>query len=304
MKTWKYVTTWRDVGKTLDTLLREAGFSKKEISRQKFLQDGITVDGERCRITKILKEGQQVLLQFKKEETNYGKLEAEKLPVILYEDKDILILNKPSGCSTHPCRGHYMDNIGVQASAYCRMQGEEERIRPVGRLDKDTSGIVIFAKSRIAAARLHKQREKGILKKTYIALVYGEMEKQEGVIHTPLKPVSGEKNRMCIAGEQEKGALTAVTHYRVLKILKKERMSLVECILDTGRTHQIRVHMASKGHPIVGDEFYGKEGETCKRLCLHAGKLELCQPFTGKNINITGECLPGQEFPVMIQKFY
>lgn len=298
------MTTSEDAGKKLDILLREAGFSKKEISRQKFLQDGIMVDGEKCRITKILQEGQQVLLQFKNKEADYGKLEEEKLPVILYEDKDILILNKPSGCSTHPCRGHYRDNLGMQAAAHCRRQGEESFIRPVGRLDKDTSGIVVFAKSRIAAARLNRQRETGRLKKTYVALVHGVMENKCGVIKTPLKHISGEKNRMCIAGENEAASLSAVTYYKVLETLKNEKMTLVEFVLDTGRTHQIRVHMASKGHPVVGDPFYGQERNDYERLCLHAGKIELCQPFTGERLYITGECLPGQEFPVHAQRFY
>ena len=160
MKQWKSMICEADEGKTLEEILRAAGFSRKEISRQKFIPDGITLDGEKCRVTAKVHTGQLVTLNFReKEEEKVSVPENEKNGQetgisILYEDDCLLIVEKPSGLSCHPGPGHYLDNLGSMAMAYCQEKGEEYPIRQIGRLDKDTSGIVVFAKDKVTAARL------------------------------------------------------------------------------------------------------------------------------------------------------
>lgn len=284
MRDWEKRITKEDSGKTIEKLLRESGFSKKEISRLKFRQGGMTVDGQKVRSTEILKEGQLVSLRLDDDKKkDYGVLENRPEISICYEDQDLLILDKPSGMSCHPGRGHFSDNLGAYVAAYLREKGEENALRLVGRLDKDTSGAVVFAKNQTAAARLWKQREEGTFHKIYTALVHGILKPREGKISVPLEPVPGVKNRMR-AAEEGKGT-RAVTFYRTKRIYDTdtEKISLVECTLETGRTHQIRVHMASLGHPVLGDPFYGKI-DSAKRLCLHSEKVVLRQPFTGEFI--------------------
>lgn len=279
-----------DEGKTLEEILRAAGFSRKEISRQKFIPDGIILDGEKCRVTAKVHTGQLVTLNFReKEEEKVSVPENEKSGQetgisILYEDDCLLIVEKPSGLSCHPGPGHYLDNLGSMAMAYCQEKGEEYPIRQIGRLDKDTSGIVVFAKDKVTAARLWQQRREGTLQKTYYAVVHGRLRPAEGIIDSPMGKVPGEKNKMCVCP----GAMSAITNYRVIREENYEgkELSVVECTLVTGRTHQIRVHMASLGHPLLGDRIYGIP-DGAPGLCLHAGKIRLLQPFTGKEINIT-----------------
>lgn len=290
MKQWKSMICEADEGKTLEEILRAAGFSRKEISRQKFIPDGITLDGEKCRVTVKVHTGQLVTLNFReKEEEKVSVPENEKNGQetgisILYEDDCLLIVEKPSGLSCHPGPGHYLDNLGSMAMAYCQEKGEEYPIRQIGRLDKDTSGIVVFAKDKVTAARLWQQRREGTLQKTYYAVVHGRLRPAEGIIDSPMGKVPGEKNKMCVCP----GAMSAITNYRVIREENYEgkELSVVECTLVTGRTHQIRVHMASLGHPLLGDRIYGIP-DGAPGLCLHAGKIRLLQPFTGKEINIT-----------------
>lgn len=303
MKQWKSMICEADEGKTLEEILRAAGFSRKEISRQKFIPDGITLDGEKCRVTAKVHTGQLVTLNFRERgEEGKGKEDVQRqknrLPAswetkdsgqksdfsILYEDDCLLIVEKPSGLSCHPGPGHYLDNLGSMAMAYCQEKGEEYPIRQIGRLDKDTSGIVVFAKDKVTAARLWQQRREGTLQKTYYAVVHGRLRPAEGIIDSPMGKVPGEKNKMCVCP----GAMSAITNYRVIREENYEgkELSVVECTLVTGRTHQIRVHMASLGHPLLGDRIYGIP-DGAPGLCLHAGKIRLLQPFTGKEINIT-----------------
>lgn len=302
--------TKEEQGRELAQILRDSGFSQKQVSRQKFLPLGITLDGRKCRITEKAGYAQELVLNFEEAMEKYvfpkeegketlGDKPEGSLPEILYEDAFLLAVNKPSGLSCHPGRGHYQENLGTQVQEYCRKKGEACPIRPIGRLDKDTSGVMLFAKDRVTAARLWEQRKKGLLKKTYQGAVHGEPEKGEGVIDTPIGKMPGEKNRMlCQArGEIPEGMapkaleetrfLPAVTHYRVSGRGMWEGcpVTLVECVLETGRTHQIRVHFSSMGHPLFGDRIYGIS-DLAPRLCLHAAQLSFFHPYTGEKISV------------------
>ncbi|MDO4340383.1 MAG: RluA family pseudouridine synthase [Eubacteriales bacterium] len=313
MRQWIHKVTEEENGKKAEQILRAAGFSRKEISRLKFIRGGIQADGEQIRSTDILRAGQELALELGDRASGVPDA-AEGMPPleVCYEDEDILIVNKPSGLSCHPGRGHYHDNLGSQAAAYCKERGENISVRLIGRLDKDTSGLVLFAKNQAAAARLWRQREEGICRKTYQALVHGRIEGPQGCINLPMEKVPGEKNRMRVCLQEmtesdkinaanktkpddkarpdntEKEGMKAVTCYHVAKeyTYKDSCFSLLECTLQTGRTHQIRVHMAAIGHPVVGDRIYGKS-DGAGRLWLHACRLCLLQPFSQNEIVVS-----------------
>lgn len=208
---------------------------------------------------------------------------------ILYEDQDILAVNKPAGLVTHPSGSHYSDSLSNQVAAYFRSKDEPTKVRSIGRLDKETSGILLFARNQTAAARLQKQRENGISEKTYLAAVSGSMlEDTNGTFHaitTPLAPDPDNRLKMVISpGSSLPGSKPAVTLYSVLKSTapgSRISASLVMLRLKTGRTHQIRVHMASLGHPLLGDSLYHLSDTTnlFSRAALHAWKLKFHPPF-------------------------
>gem|GEM_PF-306249 len=240
----------------------------------------------------------------------------EKYPFrILYEDEDILAADKPSGVVCHPSPGHFDDTLSNQVAEHLGRIGQELDVRVTGRLDRDTSGIVIFALNTETAAQLIKQRQASMMQKLYIARVRGHFSEDgrpdpgmaapgagecmadpgsccrnagmDGVVDRPLRRESRESFRMVIAEDGK----PARTFYKVLAELE-DGTSLIACRIEHGRTHQIRVHMASLGHPIVGDRLYGPEYSRktalaeADPLMLHAFRAVLHQPFTGEEIRI------------------
>ncbi len=218
---------------------------------------------------------------------------------ILYEDQDILAVNKPAGIVTHPSGSHYNDSLSNQVAAYFRAKGEPTKVRSIGRLDKETSGILLFARNQTSAARLQRQRELGLSEKTYLAVVSGSMPADPaGEFHRisiPLAPDPDNRLKMVISTD---GTLPeskpAETFYSVLKSTGPDSRisaSLVMLRLKTGRTHQIRVHMASIGHPLLGDSLYhlSDTSDYFSRAALHAWKLKFQPPFPA---DTTAFCSP------------
>ena len=283
-------------------LRRRMGLSKKEISQAKFRENGICVDGRRQKVTAVLRAGQRVdVLLDEGERTSPQLKSSDKELQVLYEDQDVIAVDKPAGLSVHPAgrEGLHGDTLANRLAFYLREKGEDCVIRIFGRLDQDTSGVVLAAKNQAAAARLARQREDGTLRKTYLAVCEGIPKEREGEISLPLGPDPEDRTRMrvCPAGRP------ARTRYQVLNTLQLEGESmesgakpcaLVRLQLDTGRMHQIRVHMASIGCPLLGDPLYGDaetkgDGQTVPaigRTALHAAELVFCQPFTGEELRI------------------
>lgn len=318
----------RSGGKSLtveQVLRRQGGFTKRQISHAKFLPEGILKNGKPCRVTEKVRAGDRIGICLEgTEEKSAHLVDGEGQLDILYEDEDLLAVNKPAGLVTHPQGRHYQDSLANQVAAYFRGKKEEHSIRPIGRLDQDTSGIVIFAKNKAAAARLQEQRENGIFSKTYLAVVRG-MLPADGKVHrieTFMMQDAKDKRKMvtvpgdtAVGGNGKQGK-RAVTYYRVLENTEKYSVALLT--LETGRTHQIRVHMAEMRHPLVGDPLYGQESGRCPeqeengrapaadRALLHAWKVELQQPFSGNVIRLTApitEDIKKASFQSQIRQF-
>lgn len=272
-----YLAKEKDEGRLLDNILRkELGMTAHEISRAKFREDGICVNGTRKKVIERIAAGDKVeVLLETKEEASSHLISHEGELRILYEDGDVIVMDKPAGLVVHPTGAHFTDTLANRLAAYLRDKGEDSVIRILGRLDKDTSGVVLAVKNRAAALRLERQRENGSLQKNYLAVTEGVPEEKMGNIRVPIGPDLLRKGKMQVCEDGK----SASTRYEVLR--EKDGRALVKLDLLTGRTHQIRVHMASIGCPLVGDPLYGQAG---KRMLLHAARLRFWQPFSQEEI--------------------
>ena len=197
-----------------------------------------------------------------------------KIPInIIYEDEAYLVVNKPAGIPVHPSMDHYTDSLANGVIFYFNQIGLKKKIRPVNRLDKDTSGIVIFAKNEYIQECLIKQMKNKQFIKKYIAIVNGNLDNLEGIINAPIARKENSIIERCVSETGD----TAITHYKVLK--RNDNFDVIECILETGRTHQIRVHMSAIGHYILGDTLYGEHDSKFKRQLLHAYKIKFIHPI-------------------------
>lgn len=200
---------------------------------------------------------------------------------ILFEDEYLLIIDKLAGMPVHPSIEHYTDSLSNGVKYYFDSLNLHKKIRPVNRIDKNTSGIVIFAKNEYIQECLSKQMKEKVFKKQYIAIVEGKLEDKSGKIECPIARKENSIIERCVAENGEK----AVTYYKVIN--EFNNMTKLEVTLDTGRTHQIRVHMAYIGHPIVGDSLYGNSSNLINRQALHAYKVQFNHPITKKSITLT-----------------
>ena len=204
---------------------------------------------------------------------------------ILYEDEWLLIINKPPFLPVHPTMRHFNNTLSNGVKAYYELIGLNKKIRPVNRLDKNTSGIVIFAKCEYIQEELTKQMKNKTFNKEYIALVNGNLlvDNEIKIIDSPIKRKADSIIERTISPDGE----TALTEYKVIK--NYDGFSEVSIQLLTGRTHQIRVHFQSIGHPVLGDSLYGKESNLIKRQALHAKKVEFLHPISKQHINVEAE---------------
>ena len=209
---------------------------------------------------------------------------ATKMPLnIVYEDNALLVINKSAKTPVHPSMDHFEDSLSNGVKYYFDEIGLQKKIRPVNRLDKDTSGLVVFAKNEYIQECLVKQMKKNQFIKEYIAICEGVFENNKGTINAPIARKENSIIERCIS---EAGDI-AITHYEVLKTANN--YSVVKCILETGRTHQIRVHMAHIGHPLLGDTLYGNPSPLISRHALHAYKISFIHPVTKQKLELTAE---------------
>ena len=197
---------------------------------------------------------------------------------IIFEDEGLLILNKPAGIAVHPSILHYKDSLSNGVKFYFESVGLKRKVRPVNRLDLNTSGLIIFAKNEYVQECLIQQMQCGVFKKEYIALVNGHFDELTGTVNLPIARKNNSIIERCISPDGQE----AITDYCVLK--EHDDYSVVKCSLKTGRTHQIRVHMSAIGHPLLGDSLYGIESPLINRQALHSYKIAFIHPVTHKNI--------------------
>lgn len=219
------------------------------------------------------------------------KLEAQDIPVeVIYEDNDIIVVNKPKGLVVHPANGNPDGTLVNAIMAICKdsLSGIGGEIRPgiVHRLDKDTSGLLTVAKNDVAHVKLSEQIKNREVKKIYIALVRGTVPENEATINMPIGRSTKDRKKMAVS----KNGKEAVTHFKVIEryTTNNGTYTLLEIKIDTGRTHQIRVHMAEIGYPVIGDAVYsnGKNEFGVEGQCLHAKNLEFKHPTTGKDMKL------------------
>lgn len=217
---------------------------------------------------------------FKKEE--YGVLPDNVSIDILYEDDHLIIVNKPAGMDTHPNEPNQKGTLANAIAFYYQLNGWQIRVRHIHRLDRDTSGAIIFAKHDLAQTILDQDLQVKKIKRTYLAIVKGKLPKTNGSIDNPIGRDRHHATRRRVSPNGQK----AITHYKVETFNPKTNLSLLSVQLETGRTHQIRVHLSSMNHPIIGDTLYGGSKDLIKRQALHAKKITLSHPLTHEKIEV------------------
>lgn len=269
------VTEEYDNKKAIFFLKEKCGLSARMITRLKRIPNGITMNGSLLRTVDYVKSGMVVEIILPDEEMLIEPTEGEL--DIVYEDKYFLIVNKPPYMPVHPVKQHQSDTLANIVSYYCINRGESYTFRAINRLDKDTSGIVIIAKDRFCANAM-----KGKTQKTYFALCHGCLEGNR-TVSSPIGLLEDSKMVRHIMNDGP----SAITHYK--SVLSNDDYSLLELHLETGRTHQIRCHMASLGHPLLGDDLYGGTLEYIPRQALHCGSVSFVHPVTNNMIEVSAD---------------
>lgn len=250
--------------------------SARMITSLKREKEGILLNGKILRTIDPVFEGQQVIVNLPDEASLYIAPVEGRLDIV-YEDSFLLIVNKPPYVPVHPVKQYQTDTVANFVMAYSQKRGERYVFRAVNRLDRNTSGLVMIAKDRFTVNKL-----KHGVKKTYYAFVHGEV-KEGGTVCTP---IGLREDSKIVRHVLESGA-PAITHYEVVNSSKE--ISLLKLWLETGKTHQIRCHMAYLGHPLLGDDLYGGSRELIQRHALHCEKMEFCHPVTGEAIEVRAE---------------
>ena len=270
-------------GIKVDTLLKKhMGLSGTVVRRIKWLEDGILADGRRVTTRYCPQDGEVLSVRLSDEQRRSGIVPRPGPLDIVYEDGDMIVLNKSAGVSVHPGPGHFYDTIGNFLLDYYDSKGESSDFHPVHRLDRGTTGLLVAAKHPHAQEVLKNQLHTSGFQRTYLAICQGVPQPPAGVIDAPIGPKPGSLMEQMVRADGK----PARTHYRTLSL--HSGRALVELRLDTGRTHQIRVHMAHIGHPLLGDFLYGQEDrDLIPRAALHSVRLALRHPITGQEMTFT-----------------
>lgn len=285
LKEFQFIVSEESEEERIDKYLNELMDSVSRSYIQKLLSDGnITVNGRNVKSNYKVRQEDDIRIFLPTAIT--PDIVPENIPLsILYEDDDVIVVNKPKNMVVHPAPGHYNGTLVNALLYHCagNLSGINGVLRPgiVHRIDKNTTGSVIACKNDFAHASIAQQLKEHSIVRKYHAIVCGNLKEEEGTIHTLIGRHPGDRKKMAVV---KSGGKDAITHYRVLQHF--EKYTYVECVLETGRTHQIRVHMASIGYPLLGDEVYGtvKVPFHLEGQCLHAKILGFCHPSTNQYI--------------------
>ena len=266
------------------TNLKEVLKTRFEISDRLLLKlkkaDKIFLNGKNTFVNNLIQPNDIIQVYIDFEEDNSNIIATDMKLDILYEDDAYLIVNKPSGVPVHPSMEHYQDSLSNGIKSYFDKINLHKKIRPVNRIDKDTSGIVIFAKNEYIQECLIRQMKTNTFIKEYIAICQGIFETKSGTINAPISRKENSIIERCININGD----TAITHYEVLKKEPSANYSIVKCSLETGRTHQIRVHMQYMGHPLLSDTLYSVASPLISRQALHSYYTSFIHPIKKEKV--------------------
>jgi 23S rRNA pseudouridine1911/1915/1917 synthase len=280
----RFLVEEKDNDKLLRDYLREQGVSATLLSRLKRIENGITLNQNQVTVRAILKTGDLLDIAVEEKESPLH-IVPRALPVsIVFENDDLLVANKPAFMPTHPSHGHFEDTLANGLSYHYTANGVSFRPRFVNRLDRNTTGAVLVARHALAAATLSADMASGNIKKTYLSLVKGRLD-QPMIIEKNIKRRAESIIFREVCSPQEGDYAKTV----VLPLAASDDFSLVRLLPETGRTHQLRVHLASIGHPMLGDDLYGTEDAVLKRHALHAATLTFLTPRTRETVKV---CAP------------
>lgn len=287
----EFIVKAEETGKRIDAYLSSKNEDISRVAIQRLIEEEkILVNDKKTKASYKVQENDKITQQEEKpQEIN---LKAQDIPIeIIYEDDDIIVVNKPKGLVVHPANGNPDGTLVNAIMAICKdsLSGIGGEIRPgiVHRLDKDTSGILVVAKNDKAHINMSEQIKNHTVQKTYIALVRGSVKENEATINMPIGRSTKDRKKMAVT----KNGKEAITHFKVIKRYPNENCTLLEVKIETGRTHQIRVHLSQIGYPVIGDTTYssGKNKWGVQGQCLHAKSLEFKHPITQKEMFLEAE---------------
>ncbi|MBC8571832.1 RluA family pseudouridine synthase [Jingyaoa shaoxingensis] len=278
-----YEITAEQAGTKIGDFLRRAGYSRHVIIHLKKTENGILLNGEWAYVGQFLKEGDHLEIRIIESESSEQIVPAELPLDIVYEDEDLLIINKPADMPIHPSINNYNNTLANALMWYYQQKGETFVYRCINRLDRDTTGLLIVAKNMLSGGSLSDMSKKREIQREYLAIAEGEVP-QEGVIDAPIARKEESVIERCV--DFEKGD-RAVTHYWRLDY--RNGYSLVRLKLETGRTHQIRVHMKYIGYPLTGDYLYNPDYRILDHQALHSWKLAFRHPVTGAQMQFKAD---------------
>lgn len=287
----EFIVEKEEANKRIDAYLSSKSEDISRVAIQRLIEnEKVLVNGKKTKASYKVQENDKITQE--EEIAQEISLKAQDIPIeIIYEDNDIIVVNKPKGMVVHPANGNPDGTLVNAIMAICKdsLSGIGGEIRPgiVHRIDKDTSGILIIAKNDKAHIKMSEQIKNHEVKKTYIALVRGLVKENEATINMPIGRSKIDRKKMAVT----KDGKEAITHFKVIKRYPENNCTLLEVNIETGRTHQIRVHLSQIGYPIIGDTTYssGKNKWNIQGQCLHAKCLEFKHPITGKEMKLEAE---------------
>ena len=270
---------------TVLQFLKQQGYTRNVIVALKKTTEGILLNGRWAYVNEVLSAGDILVISLNEAPSESSVVPVEQKFDIVYEDEDLLVVNKPAGMPIHPSLGHYEHTLANAVCYYFHQKGEDIVFRCLNRLDRDTTGLTVISKNMLAAGILNEEMKMRRIKRTYYALCSGKTN-ESGTITAPIARKGNSTVERCVDFQNGE---TAITNYTLLNYDIGKDLSFVKLQLETGRTHQIRVHMKYIGHPLIGDFLYYPDYTYIDHQALHAGELDFTHPITKEKMHFSSD---------------